>query len=110
VDEGWGCKAADFATLSEPANCPGVLALHHMLGIDNGDRLLDMACGAGLAIGLASVRGAECAGIGASPGWSPWRGRIPRPQAGTEYQPLVTRAAHNTVGDRDDDAPHPPRS
>jgi SAM-dependent methyltransferase len=37
-----------------------------MLGIDTGDRLLDVACGAGLAIELACVRGADCAGIDAS--------------------------------------------
>ena len=67
VDEGWGRKAVDFATLSEPANCREYVALHHMLGVDNGDRLLDVACGAGLAIELASVRGADCAGIDASP-------------------------------------------
>ena len=67
VDEGWGRKAVDFATLSEPGNCREYVALHHMLGVDNGDRLLDVACGAGLAIELASVRGADCAGIDASP-------------------------------------------
>ena len=67
ADEGWGRKAVDFATLSEPANCREYVALHHMLGVDNGDRLLDVACGAGLAIELASVRGADCAGIDASP-------------------------------------------
>jgi len=66
VDEGWGRKAADFATLSEPANCREYVALHHMLGVDRGDRLLDVACGAGLAIELASLRGADCAGIDAS--------------------------------------------
>jgi cyclopropane fatty-acyl-phospholipid synthase-like methyltransferase len=49
VDEGWGRKAVDFATLSEPANCREYVALHHMLGVDNGDRLFDVACGAGLA-------------------------------------------------------------
>jgi SAM-dependent methyltransferase len=66
VDEGWGRKAVDFATLSEPANCREYVALHHMLGVDNGDRLLDVACGPGLAIELAPVRGADCAGIDAS--------------------------------------------
>jgi 2-polyprenyl-3-methyl-5-hydroxy-6-metoxy-1,4-benzoquinol methylase len=56
----------DFATLSEPANCREYVAVHHMLGAGHGDRLLDVACGAGLAIELASVRGADCAGIDAS--------------------------------------------
>src|SRR5215510_3875056 len=68
VDEGWGRKAVDFATLSEPANCREYVAMHHRLGVDAGDRLLDMACGSGLAIELARLRGASCAGIDASAG------------------------------------------
>jgi SAM-dependent methyltransferase len=66
VDEGWGRKAVDFATLSEPGNCREYVALHHQLGVDSGDRLLDVACGSGLAIELARMRGATCAGIDAS--------------------------------------------
>jgi SAM-dependent methyltransferase len=66
VDEGWGRKAADFSTLSEPSNCREYVALHHLLGVDAGDRLLDVACGSGLAIELARHRGAMCAGIDAS--------------------------------------------
>jgi SAM-dependent methyltransferase len=67
VDEGWGRRAADFATLSEPGNCREYVAIHHRLGISEGDRLLDVACGAGLALELGQLRGAECAGIDASP-------------------------------------------
>jgi SAM-dependent methyltransferase len=67
VDEGWGRKAAEFAALSEPSNCREYVAMHHRLGVDAGDRLLDVACGAGLAIELAALRGADCAGIDASP-------------------------------------------
>jgi SAM-dependent methyltransferase len=66
VDEGWGREAADFSTLSEPSNCREYVALHHFLGVDVGDRLLDVACGSGLAIELARLRGALCAGIDAS--------------------------------------------
>jgi SAM-dependent methyltransferase len=66
VDEGWGRKAVDFATLSEPGNCREYVAVHHRLGVDAGDRLLDVACGSGLAIELARVRGASCSGIDAS--------------------------------------------
>ena len=66
VDEGWGRKAVDFATLSEPANCREYVALHHMLGVDTGDRLLDVACGAGWPLSSRSARGADCAGIDAS--------------------------------------------
>jgi SAM-dependent methyltransferase len=66
VDQGWGRKAADFATLSEPSNCREYVAVHHRLGVDAGDRLLDVACGSGLAIELARLRGASCSGIDAS--------------------------------------------
>jgi SAM-dependent methyltransferase len=67
VDEGWGRKATDFATLSEPGNCREYVTVHHRLGVDAGDRLLDMACGSGLAIELARLRGADGSGIDASP-------------------------------------------
>jgi SAM-dependent methyltransferase/alkylhydroperoxidase family enzyme len=67
VDEGWGRKAVDFATPSEPANCREYVALHQQLRVGAGDRLLDIACGSGLAIELAGARGATCAGIDASP-------------------------------------------
>jgi SAM-dependent methyltransferase len=66
VDEGWGRRAVDFATLSEPGNCREYVAMHHRLGVGVGDRLLDVACGAGLAVALAGVLGAECAGIDAA--------------------------------------------
>jgi SAM-dependent methyltransferase/alkylhydroperoxidase family enzyme len=67
VDEGWGRRAAEFATLSEPSNAREYVALQHRLGVDAGDRLLDVACGSGLALELASLRGACVAGIDASP-------------------------------------------
>jgi uncharacterized peroxidase-related enzyme len=66
VDEGWGRRAADFSTLVEPANCREYVALHHRLGVSAGDTLLDIACGSGLAVELAGLRGARCAGIDAS--------------------------------------------
>ena len=66
VDEGWGRRAADFATLSEPANCREYVAMQHRLGVNGSDRLLDVACGSGLALELAMLRGAEGAGIDAS--------------------------------------------
>jgi hypothetical protein len=66
VDEGWGRKAVDFATLGEPGNCREYVAVHHRLGVDAGDRLLDVAGGSGLAIELARLRGASCSGIDAS--------------------------------------------
>jgi SAM-dependent methyltransferase len=66
VDEGWGRRAVDFATFSEPANCREYVALHQQLQVGAGDLVLDMACGAGLALELAQARGATCAGIDAS--------------------------------------------
>ncbi len=66
VDEGWGRRAAEFASLSEPANCREYVAMHQHLGVGSGTRLLDIACGAGLAVELAAARGADCAGIDAS--------------------------------------------
>jgi SAM-dependent methyltransferase len=66
VDTGWGRKAVDFATLSEPSNCREYVSLHQQLDLGAGDRVLDVACGAGLAIELAQLRGATGAGIDAS--------------------------------------------
>jgi uncharacterized peroxidase-related enzyme len=66
VDEGWGRLAADFSTLAEPSNCREYVALHHRLGVSAGDTLLDIACGSGLAVELAGLRGARCAGIDAA--------------------------------------------
>jgi len=66
VDEGWGRRSVEFATLSEPANCREYVALHELLRVKKGERLLDIACGAGLAVELAALRGAECAGVDAS--------------------------------------------
>jgi len=66
VDEGWGRKAVDFATMSEPSNCREYVFMHERLDISEGDRLLDAACGSGLALELAALRGALCSGIDAS--------------------------------------------
>jgi uncharacterized peroxidase-related enzyme len=67
VDEGWGRKAVEFATLFEPTHFREYVVMQDRLGLGAGDRVLDMACGSGLALELASVRGARCAGIDASP-------------------------------------------
>ena len=67
VDEGWGRRAVEFATLLEPANCREYVAVHHHLGLTEGVRLLDVACGSGLALELARVCGAVVSGIDASP-------------------------------------------
>lgn len=61
-----GHAVLDFATLSEPANVREYVSMHEHLGIGSGDRLLDIACGSGLAVELARLRGAVGAGIDAS--------------------------------------------
>ena len=67
VDEGWGRKAVDFATLAEPSSCREYVFMHSRLRLGDEDRVLDVACGSGLAIELARMRGARCSGIDASP-------------------------------------------
>src|SRR5689334_6107701 len=66
VDEGWGRRAVDFATSFELSACREYFALHQQMGVGDGARVLDVACGSGLAIELARLRGATCAGIDAS--------------------------------------------
>ncbi|MBW0114537.1 class I SAM-dependent methyltransferase [Pseudonocardia abyssalis] len=66
VDEGWGRRAADFATLMEPAAVREYLHVHRLLGIGPGSTVLDMACGSGLAMELARLTGAEVSGVDAS--------------------------------------------
>jgi uncharacterized peroxidase-related enzyme len=67
VDEGWGRRAAEFASTLEPASCREYAAMHHHVDVHQGDRLLDVACGSGLALELAAIRGAHVSGIDASP-------------------------------------------
>jgi SAM-dependent methyltransferase len=66
VDEGWGRRAVDFATLLEPAQVREYVCVFRRLDLGAGTRLLDMACGAGLALEIAGLFGAERAGIDAS--------------------------------------------
>ena len=66
VDEGWGRKAVDFAYLFESQMWPEYVALLDACGVADGVDVLDVACGSGLAVRLASERGARVAGIDAS--------------------------------------------
>jgi SAM-dependent methyltransferase len=66
VDEGWGRRATEFATSFELSACREYVAMHQRLALDESVRVLDVACGSGLAIELARLRGATCAGIDAS--------------------------------------------
>src|SRR4051812_5540939 len=66
VDEGWGRKAVDFSTVAELSSCREYVFMHSRLGLGPNDRVLDVACGSGLAVELARMRGARCDGIDAS--------------------------------------------
>lgn len=66
VDEGWGRKAVEMATLAEPSNVREYVFMHQRLGLDDGDHVLDVACGSGLAIELARMRGATACGLDAA--------------------------------------------
>ena len=62
----WGAEARDWAYLFEPYARPANEVLFDRLGLGAGDRLLDVACGSGLAAQLAQRRGAQVTGIDAS--------------------------------------------
>ncbi|MDX6628418.1 MAG: hypothetical protein QOH00_664 [Gaiellales bacterium] len=64
----WGAAAHDWATLAEPVQIPFFEAALDAIGIENGMRLLDAGCGAGLALTLAAERGAIVSGLDASAG------------------------------------------
>ena len=62
----WGARAADWAYLFEPYARPANEAIFGQLGVGTGARLLDIACGSGLAAHIAARRGAAVTGIDAS--------------------------------------------
>jgi SAM-dependent methyltransferase len=64
----WGAKARDWADLAEPAQRPFYEAAFNALRIGPDTKLLDVGCGAGLALQLAAERGASVAGLDASEG------------------------------------------
>jgi SAM-dependent methyltransferase len=62
----WGARARDWAYLAEGFARSGYEAVFAAGGVGAETRLLDIACGAGLAAWLAAERGASVAGIDAS--------------------------------------------
>jgi len=64
----WGTRAADWAYLAEPGFRRLYQTVHDRVGVSAGTLLLDVACGAGLALQLATERGALASGLDASPG------------------------------------------
>jgi SAM-dependent methyltransferase len=64
----WGARAHDWAELAEPGQVPFYDAVFDVLDVGPGARLLDVGCGAGLALVLAAKRGAAVTGLDASEG------------------------------------------
>lgn len=64
----WSVHAANWAELQEPHMEPAFRAGLDAVGVSEGTRLLDVGCGAGLALRLAADRGADTSGLDASPG------------------------------------------
>lgn len=62
----WGARAADWAYLFEPYARPANDVVFERLGVGVGVRLLDIACGSGMAANVASRLGASVAGLDAS--------------------------------------------
>ncbi|WP_058188834.1 class I SAM-dependent methyltransferase [Terracidiphilus gabretensis] len=62
----WGTSADDWATIQEQTCKPVYEAALARLNVDHGTCLLDAGCGAGLAAQMASLRGAQVAGIDAA--------------------------------------------
>jgi SAM-dependent methyltransferase len=62
----WGAQAREYATLMEGFFRPVYERVFEELGVGPGTRLLDVACGPGLATQLAARRGAEVAGLDAA--------------------------------------------
>jgi SAM-dependent methyltransferase len=64
----WGTQARLWAELAEPGQTPFYEAVFDVLDITGSTRLLDVGCGAGLALQLAAARGATVTGLDASEG------------------------------------------
>lgn len=64
--EAWGHSAAEWACLYEHYAIDAILAIFGRTEISDTTRLLDVACGSGLALRLANAMGAKTAGIDAA--------------------------------------------
>jgi SAM-dependent methyltransferase len=63
---GWGARAKQWAYLAEPYARPANVLLFDRLGIGEGVRLIDIACGSGFAAHLAAERNAQVSGLDAA--------------------------------------------
>jgi SAM-dependent methyltransferase len=74
----WSVNTGDWAELQEPYLEPAFREGLDAVGVGEGTRLLDVGCGAGLALRLAADRGAEVSALDAAPGMLEYaRRRVP---------------------------------
>jgi SAM-dependent methyltransferase len=74
----WGARAADWALIQEPQCAEGYHAVFDKAPVGSKTQLLDVGCGAGMALGLAADLGAEVSGMDASAALlEVARGRLP---------------------------------
>lgn len=62
----WGARARDWADVIKSRTRPLFEAVLDRVGVGAGSRVLDLACGAGLAAAIAAERGAEVWGVDAA--------------------------------------------
>jgi SAM-dependent methyltransferase len=74
----WNVRVDEWARIQEAQTRPAFEAALSALGVESDTRLLDVGCGAGLALRLAADRGADVYGLDASEGMlAHARGRVP---------------------------------
>jgi SAM-dependent methyltransferase len=74
----WSVNTADWAELQEPYLEPAFRRGLDAVGVRDRARLLDVGCGAGLALRFAADRGADVTGLDAAPGMLEYaRRRVP---------------------------------
>jgi SAM-dependent methyltransferase len=74
----WSVDTANWAEHQEPYLEPAFRAGLDAVGVGEGARLLDVGCGAGLALRFAADRGADVSGLDAAPGMLEYaRRRVP---------------------------------
>jgi 2-polyprenyl-3-methyl-5-hydroxy-6-metoxy-1,4-benzoquinol methylase len=64
----WGTRAGEWADLQEGSFRPLYEAWFSAAHVDTGTSLLDVGCGAGLALEMAQARGAKVSGLDAAAG------------------------------------------
>jgi len=64
--DAWGHSANDWSCLYEHYALDAIIAIFQRVGVAEGVRVLDMACGSGLALRLAGAMGAATSGIDAA--------------------------------------------